>query len=555
MRTIEENKYLSELLFSDIKESPQDILKKYPERNLKEGELVLRFAPSPTGFIHIGNVYTSLVGYLLTKRSNGKFILRIEDTDKVREVENGISQIINGLEYFGIHFDEGMINDKESKGDYGPYIQSERMNIYKVFAKDLVSKGLAYPCFCTEDELESIRKEQTDLGTRTGYWGKWAKWREATFDEVKRALDSNWTFVIRLYSNGNIDNKINSKDLIKGGITLSENDMDSVLLKSDGLPTYHFAHPIDDTLMRISFVLRGDEWLSSQPLHMEIFKALGFKQLEYGHISPLMKMDGDSKRKLSKRKDPEAAVSYYIEKGYPVQGVKEYILNVANSNFYDWRIQNPDEDILEFNIRLEKFNKAGALFDISKLNDICKEYISKLKAQEIYDMALEWASKFNEDIHSKLINQKDYCISIFNIEREGSKVRKDIVKWSDIPSQVEIFFDDMFMDMDKESVDMDKGLQKNILNDFSDTYYPGDSVQEWFNKVKDVAIKNGFSVDSKEYESNPKKFKGKVGDVAMILRLAVTGKKQTPDLYQVMQVMGEERVRERIKGYINTVLV
>ena len=553
MRTDDENKIISELLFSDIKESKNELLKRYPKRNLDENQLILRFAPSPTGFIHIGNVYTSLVGYILSKRSNGVFILRIEDTDKVREVKDGITQIINGLKYFGVEFDEGMVNEGESKGEYGPYVQSQRVDIYKVFAKDLVSKGLAYPCFSTTEELDSIREEQTNSGVRTGYFGKWAKWREASFDDIKKQLDMGTPFVIRLYSKGNIENKINTRDLIKGGITLSENDMDAVLLKSDGLPTYHFAHPIDDTLMDISFVLRGDEWLSSQPLHMEIFKVLDFKQLEYGHISPLMKMDEGGKRKLSKRKDPEFAVSFYIENGYPVDAVKEYLLNIANSNFSDWRTQNSEVDILEFNLKLEKFNKAGALFDITKLNDISKEYISKLKAEDVYTRVLEWSKEFNTELNDKLVNHRDYCIHILNIEREGEKIRKDIVKWSDIPAQFEIFFDDMFKDIKKEEIEIEKNVQRDVLNSFLDTFYFGDDSYEWFNKIKEIAIRNGFCTDYKEYESNPKKYKGKVGDIAMILRVAVTGKKQTPDLYQIIQVMGEDRVRARVKEYINTI--
>lgn len=553
MRTDSENKILSDLLFPDVKESVEEVLKKYPKRDLKDNQLVLRFAPSPTGFIHIGNVYTSLVGYILTKRSNGVFILRIEDTDKGREVKDGVTQIIDGLKYFGIDFDEGMVDEQSSNGEYGPYIQSKRESIYKVFAKDLVSKGSAYPCFCTEQELECIRKEQTDTGCRTGYFDKWAKWREASLEDIKSELDMGKKFVIRLYSRGNLENKINVKDLIKGGITLSENDMDAVLLKSDGLPTYHFAHPIDDTLMGISFVLRGDEWLSSQPLHMEIFKVLGFKQLEYGHISPLMKLNEGGKRKLSKRKDPEAAVSFYIEHGYPVQAVIDYLLNIANSNFSDWRIQNSEKDILEFDLRLERFNKAGALFDITKLNDISKEYISKLSSKEIYTYVLEWSEKFNEGIHSKLVNQKDYCINIFNIEREGEKIRKDIAKWSDISSQFEIFFDDMYESSKKDVLNMDKGLQRSILESFLDTYYYGDDSYEWFNKVKKIGEENGFCTDYKEYEKNSKSYKGRIGDVAMVIRVAVTGRKQTPDLYQVMQVMGEDRVRERIKGYLNTI--
>lgn len=552
MRTDEENNILADLLFPDIKESTEDIFKKFPKRDLSDSRLVLRFAPSPTGFLHIGNVYTSLVGYILTKRSNGVFILRIEDTDKVREVENAVTQIIDGLKYFGVSFDEGMTDENSSSGEYGPYIQSQRKDIYKVFAKDLVFRGLAYPCFCSPEELESIREEETNTGCRTGYFGKWAKWREASLEDIKKELDMGNKFVIRLYSKGNIENKINVKDLIKGGITISENDMDSVLLKSDGLPTYHFAHPIDDTLMEVSFVLRGDEWLSSQPLHMEIFKVLGFKQLEYGHISPLMKLDEGGKRKLSKRKDPEAAVSFYIEHGYPVDAVKEYLLNIANSNFSDWKLQNPDKDILEFDLKLEKFNKAGALFDITKLNDISKEYISKLKVDELYTFVLEWAQRFNTDIHTKLVNHKDYCIHILNIERDGEKIRKDIAKWGDIPSQFEIFFDDMYKSSKKDVIDMDKGLQKDILNSFLDTYYYGDDSYEWFNKIKKIAQENGFCIDYKEYDLNPKKFKGRVGDIAMILRVAVTGKKQTPDLYQIMQVMGEDLVRARVKGYLNS---
>jgi len=553
MRKEQENIEISKLLFGDINKTKEEILKKYPKRNLDEEQLVLRFAPSPTGFIHMGNVYTALVGYLLSKRSRGIFILRIEDTDKNREVKEGISQIIKGMKHFDIEFDEGMKGEKKSEGNYGPYRQSERMEIYQVFAKDLVAKGYAYPCFCSTEELEEIRRKQSETGCRTGYYGKWAKWRDSSVEDIKRELESGTPFVIRLYSRGDIENKVNVKDLIKGGVTLSENDMDAVLLKSDGLPTYHFAHPIDDTLMDISYVLRGDEWLPSQPLHGEIFKALDFEQIPYGHISPLMKIDEGGKRKLSKRKDPEFAVSYYLEKGYPVQGVKEYLLNIANSNFYDWRKQHPEEGILEFNLKLEKFNKAGALFDITKLDDICKDYISRLSAKEVYENILNWGKQYNEEIHKKLLNHKDYCVRIFNIEREGEKVRKDIIKWSDAREQLEIFFDDMYEELQKEEVDMDKGLQRDILKDFLDTYYFGDITSEWFGKIQRIAQKYGFCTDYKEYKKNPKKYEGKVGDVAMVMRVAVTGKKQSPDLYQIMQILGESKIRERIKEYIERV--
>lgn len=546
---------LADLLFGDVTESIEDIFKKYPRRKLEKEQLVLRFAPSPTGYLHIGNVYTALAGYILTKNSNGVFILRIEDTDKEREIEEGIVQIVDGLKYFGIEFDEGVLGKGKTEGIYGPYIQSERVEIYKVFAKDLVSKGLAYPCFATEQELEEIRKQQEKQRERTGYYGKWAKWRDASLDSIEKELERGTPYVIRLYSRGDFKKKIECTDLIKGRVTLSQNDMDSILLKSDGYPTYHFAHPIDDTLMDISYVLRGDEWLSSQPLHMEIFEALEFKQLNYGHISPLMKKEGEGKRKLSKRRDPESRVAFYIENGYPVEGVKEYLLNVANSSFSDWRRLNPDGDILKFNLRLEKFNKAGALFDIFKINNICKEYISTLSAQQVYNYALEWSEKYSEQTFSKLSNYREYCINILNIEREGERIRKDIVKWSDVLTQLEIFFDDLFINMKKDVVEMEDNLQKAILNMFLDTYYFGDSSSEWFNKIKEIALRNNFSTDSTKYIKNPSKYRGRIGDVAMVIRVATTGRRQTPDLYQVMQVMGEARVRERLQGYINDVLM
>jgi glutamyl-tRNA synthetase len=544
MRTVEENIQLAQLLFPNVDESVEDILKKYPKRELTEDQLVLRFAPSPTGFVHIGSVYMALINEKLVRQSNGIFILRVEDTDKKREIESGVDVLVDGINAFDIDIDEGIVDG----GKYGPYLQSERGDIYHIFAKDLVSKGLAYPCFASSNELEEIRAKQSEMGVRTGYYGEFAKWRDASFDDVQKELEVGTPFVIRLYSQGINERKINVVDLIKGGITLSENDMDAVLLKSDGLPTYHFAHPIDDSLMDISFVLRGDEWLPSQPLHMEIFKALGFDALSYGHISPLMKLEGGNKRKLSKRKDPEADIAYYIEKGYPINGVKEYLLNIANSNFYDWRMQNPQSNISEFELRLEKFNRAGALFDIRKLEDICKEYISKLSATTVYEQALKWSESFNKELYERLKENKDYCINIFNIEREGSKVRKDLVRWSDIPDMLDMFFDDY----STEKVDMDINLQKTILEEYLNTLYIGDSSQEWFGKIKDIAQRNGFSTDFKEYEKEPKKFKGKVGDVAMVIRVAITGRKQTPDLYQVIQVMGESKVRERVERYIKS---
>lgn len=547
MRTEQENKEIAQLLFPDVNDSVSDILGMFPKRSLKEGELVTRFAPSPTGFLHVGSVYTSFINRKLADQTDGICILRIEDTDKVREIEGGVDLIINGLKEFGIKFDESI-----EKGEYGPYIQSRRLDIYKVFAKDMVEKGNAYPCFITKQELEEIRNKQNELGVRTGYYGTWAKWRDASITDIKEALNKKDKFVIRLYSTGKFEEKFSFNDLIKGTVTFSSNDMDAVLLKSDGYPTYHFAHPIDDTLMGVNLALRGDEWFPSVPLHLELFDKLGFKRIQYAHVSPLMKMDGSGKRKLSKRKDPEADAQFFLTNGYPIGALMEYFLNIMNSSFADWRKQNPCLNYSEFQLKLEKFNKAGALFDMVKLTDVSKEYISRLNAEEVYEYVLNWSKKYDSNIANRLTMNKDYCVNIFNIEREGSKVRKDLAKWSDVSMLFEIFFDDLFSRMDKDSVNMDKELQITILRDFLDTLYFGDSKDEWFSKVKSTAIKNGFSADYKEYEKNPSNFKGKVGDVAMILRVAITGRKQSPDLFEAMQVIGEERSRARINEYINS---
>ncbi len=535
MRTTEDNVILSQLLFPDVVETSQDVFNRYPKRELADNSMVLRFAPSPTGFLHIGGVFTSLVGRYLSKQSNGIFILRIEDTDKTREVKNGVEGIVKGFKGFGIDFDEGMFDEQNSKGDYGPYIQSKRLDIYKIFAKDLVSKGYAYPCFMTEKELEDIRKEQEENKLRTGCYGKWATWRDRSLDDVKTMLEKDEKFVIRLYSTGNIEKSFNMIDLIKGGVTLRENDMDAVLLKSDGYPTYHFAHPIDDILMGITLITRGDEWFSSVPLHVELFQKLGFKNIPYAHFSPLMKTDNGSKRKLSKRKDPEADVMFYIENGYPVDGVKEYLLNIANSNFYDWRLQNPNVSVDEFNVKLEKLNKSGALFDIVKLEDICKNHIASLSAVQVYEQALNWAQEYDKEIANVLKENRDYCIQIFGIEREGQKVRKDIVKYADVREQLAIFFDVMFENIEYESISerVDSVKQKEILERYLGVFEISDSVEAWFEVVKKLADDMGL----------------KAGEIAMVLRVAITRKTKSPDLYQVIAVLGEEKVRERLEKY------
>jgi glutamyl-tRNA synthetase len=543
MENKDKNIEISNLLYPNIKDTPRDIFVKYPKRNLDKESLVLRFAPSPTGFLHLGSVYTSLINRKLANQTNGVCILRIEDTDKTREIEDGVDLILNGLSEFGIEFDESV-----NSGEYGPYIQSARAEIYKVFAKDMVARGVAYPCFASPDELDEIRKKQEELGVRTGYYGSFAKWRDASVEEIKSALDEGKEFVVRLRSAGNFEKKFEFDDEIKGRCTFSENDMDIVLLKSDGLPTYHFAHPVDDTLMGINLVIRTTEWFPSVPIHLEIFEKLNFERIDYAHPSPLMIMDGGNKRKLSKRKDPEADTRFFLNKGYPVTGIIEYFLNIMNSNFSDWRIQNPDKDYSEFELKLEKFNRAGALFDMVKLEAVCKDYVARLSAKEVYEEILDWAQKNDPELVKRMEENREYCINILNIEREGNQIRKDIVKWEDVYDQFSIFFDDMFeeLDIDELPNNVDKSDVKRIIDLFLDTYSPKDGVDEWFGKIKKIGNELGYTSDYKVYKENPGKFKGKVGDVAMVLRIALTKKSKTPDLYQVMQVMGEEKVRQRL---------
>ena len=541
MRTKEQNIQLAEILFPDVKKTPEELFKKFPERERKENQMVLRFAPSPTGFMHIGSVYSGIICTKFAKQTNGISILRIEDTDKDREIENGISMIVNGLKGFGIEFDEGMINEDKERGNYGPYVQSKRLDIYKIFAKDLVSKGVVYPCFLTEEELEDIRNKQSELNERTGCYGKWAKWRDADVVEIKKKIDLGEEFVIRLYSTGDYENTFEMEDLIKGKVTIRENDMDAILLKSDGFPTYHFAHPIDDRLMGITHVTRGDEWFSSVALHVELFEKLGFKLLPYAHFSPLMKMDEGNKRKLSKRKDPESAVSYYIEKGYPKEGILEYLLNIANSNFYDWRIQNSDASLDEFELKFEKFNSSGAIFDIVKLNDVCKEYISNLTAEQVYERSLNWAKEFDKEIYELLTKNREYCINIFNIERTGEKVRKDIIKFEDVSDQLAIFFDEL---LEKEEIEditsrVKPEMQEKIISEYLKVFDIKDNLDEWFEKIKELT--SNMDVQ-------------KVGDVAMVLRVAITHRTRTPDLYQIIQVLGEDKVRERLEKYLDTMI-
>ena len=521
---------------------------KYPARNLKEGAIVTRFAPSPTGFVHIGGLYQSLIARKLADQTEGVFLLRIEDTDQKREVENGITDIVQSLDRFGIDPDEGMISETEGKGNYGPYRQSMRKEIYQSYAKYLIEQGKAYPCFCTPEELEEMREKQEAAKIRPGYYGVWAKCRNITVEEAIKKINNGEKYIVRFKSPGREDRKIKHHDVIKGNVDFPENDQDIVIIKADGLPTYHFAHAVDDHLMRTTHVIRGDEWLSSVPLHLQLFHELGFKPPKYAHIAPIMKNDNGNKRKLSKRKDPEAAVSYYDEMGIPKEAVNEYLLNIANSNFENWRRANKDKSIDEFELQLNKMSVSGALFDMVKLLDVGKTVISKFTAEEVYENAFNWAKTYDKELE-EMLQDKEYALKIFGIERGNKKPRKDIAKWSDVKENIEYMYDDKFLEKEQEypyQVINEKEDVDKILNLYMEKYYDeNDDKQQWFDKIKELAGELGYAKEVKEYKANPDAYKAHVGDVSTVLRVALTGRTNTPDMYEIMQVLGKESIEKR----------
>ena len=523
---------------------------KYPERNLKEGAIVTRFAPSPTGFVHIGGLYQSLIARKLANQTEGVFLLRIEDTDQKREVENGITDIVQSLDRFGIEPDEGMISETEGKGNYGPYKQSMRKEIYQSYAKYLIEQGKAYPCFCTAEDLEEMRTKQENAKIRPGYYGVWAKCRNITVEEAIEKINNGENYIVRFKSPGREDRKIKHHDVIKGNVDFPENDQDIVIIKADGLPTYHFAHAVDDHLMRTTHVIRGDEWLSSVPLHLQLFHELGFKAPKYAHIAPIMKNDNGNKRKLSKRKDPEAAVSYYDEMGIPKEAVNEYLLNIANSSFENWRRANKDKSIDEFELQLNKMSVSGALFDMVKLLDVGKTVISKFTAEEVYENAFNWAKTYDKELE-KMLQDKEYALKIFGIERGNKKPRKDIAKWSDVKENIEYMYDDKFFAKEEEypyQVIHEKEDVDNILDLYMEKYYnQNDDKQQWFDKIKELAGELGYAKEVKEYKANPDAYKAHVGDVSTVLRVALTRRTNTPDMYEIMQVLGKESIEKRFE--------
>ena len=545
-------KDLANLIFPNAKDISY-YEEKYPARNLPEGAIVTRFAPSPTGFVHIGGLYQALVARTAAKKTNGVFFLRIEDTDQKREIENGVTGIVNSLRDFDMSPDEGQIAENEEIGNYGPYKQSNRKEIYEAYAKYMISIGKAYPCFATAEELDEMRKKQEAAKVRPGYYGVWAKYRNLPIDEAVEKIKAGIPYIVRFRSPGREDRKIKHKDVIKGNVDFPENDQDIVIIKADGLPTYHFAHLVDDHLMHTTHVIRGDEWLSSVPLHLQLFQEIGFKAPKYCHIAPIMKNDNGNKRKLSKRKDKEAAVSYYDEQGIPSLAVKEYLLNIANSNFENWRKQNKNADISEFDFQLNKMSVSGALFDMVKLLDVSKIVISKYSAKEVYENAIKWANKYDKELFELLQKNKEYSLKVLGIERGNEKPRKDIAKWSDLKENIGYMFNDEFEKI-KSNYELqkitDKEKIRQILNTYADKYFDiNDDKQTWFDKLKDLAEKFGYAREVKEFKANPEKYAAHVGDVSTLIRIALTSKTNTPDLYEIIKVLGKDTVIKRLKEF------
>ena len=503
--------------------------------------MVLRVAPSPTGNVHIGTIYQALIGKIAAKRSGGVFFARIEDTDQKREIEGGINQIIKALKDFEVSPDEGMISEEEWEGNYGPYKQSLRKDIYQAYAKYMIEQGKAYPCFATSEELDEMRKKQEAAKVRTGYYGVWAKYRNLSIEEAAEKIKSGESYIVRFKSPGREDRKIKHKDVIKGNVDFPENDQDIIIIKSDGLPTYHFAHVVDDHLMGTTHVTRGDEWLSSVPLHIQLFLEMGFKPPKYAHTPTLLKNDNGNKRKISKRKDPEAAVSYYKEEGIPSQSVKEYLLNIANSNFENWRKQNKDASIDKFDFQLNKMSVSGALFDMVKLLDVSKIVISKFTAEEVYDMGTAWAKEYDKELLELLQKDKEYSLKVLGIERGNIKPRKDIAKWSDLKYNIEYMYDEEFEktrnNYELQKID-NKDTIKKILDLYVSKYFDiNDDKETWFKKIKDLAEEMEYAREVKEFKVNPDKYEAHVGDVSTVIRIALTGRTNTPDMYEIMKVL------------------
>ena len=540
---------LAELLFPHVTDTPEMLEERFPLRNVPEGAVITRMAPSPTGFVHLGNLVQGLTSERMAHQSGGVLFLRVEDTDAKREVPGAVEVLIDTLKHYGIAFDEGATHTGDA-GIYGPYRQRQRAGIYHVYAKKLVSEGMAYPCFATEEELAAMRETQEANKENTGYYGKYAIWRDRPMEDIQAQMAAGNPWVLRFRSTGSIENQFKFDDLVKGKLTITENDIDHVLLKSDGIPTYHFAHACDDHLMRTTHVVRGDEWLPTLPFHIQLFKALGFKLPKYVHIGPLMKMDGTSKRKLSKRKDPELALTFYKAEGFPVKAVYEYIMTILNSNFEDWRRANPDAEATEFKFSPKKLNPAGSLFDYAKLVDVSKNVISRMGAEEVYDLLTEWAKEFDPDFGEKLAADPAFATAILAIGRGGKKPRKDLSVWKDAKDYMGFFYDEYLQEpvFDEK---FSKDTVKTALEKFVAVYDYNDDAATWFDKVKAITEEMGFTTDMKAYKADPTAFPGTVADISTFIRQAVTGKTNAPDLHSVMQILGKEKSLARIQNTID----
>lgn len=545
------NKELADIMFPGVTKTISDYEEMFPKRELPQGAMVTRFAPSPTGFVHMGSLLTSFVARKLATETKGIFILRIEDTDIERTVENGIQGIIDDLSCFEINIDEGVISQTEEIGNYGPYIQTHRKEIYQAFAKYLIENDKAYPCFCKSEEIEQIRTMQEKTKLRIGYYGPYARCRNLSNEDRAKKIIAGEPYVVRLKSTGNFDRKVLVDDLVRGKIYYPENDIDHVLIKSDGIPVYHFAHVVDDHLMRTTHVLRGEEWLPSTPIHIELFKAFGFEMPKFAHVGLVMKVDENgSRRKLSKRLDKESAVSYYHKTGIPVEAVKLYLMTIANSNFEAFLDSNPDKNYDDFNFDFKKMSISGSLFDLEKLLNISRNYISRLKASEVYDFVYKWALEFDNEFATILNNNKEYAVSLFNIEREQKKPRKDFANFSEIKTQLWYMFDELFTtsehNYEYQTIN-DKEEINRILSLYISKYYDENLDKEsWFNSMKDLADELGYAKEVKDYKENPENYKGHVGDICTVIRVSLTTRSMTPDLYEIIKLLGRERIEKRI---------
>ena len=540
---------LADLLFPEIDKTPDYYEELYPARNLPEGARVTRFAPSPTGYLHIGGLFGALVDVLTAKVSGGISYLRIEDTDKKREIEDGVSGITNGLAAFGVEFDEGVTGFGTETGKYGPYTQSQRVEIYRTVAKFLVKQGLAYPCFCTSEELDSIREEQEAGGADIrGYFGKWAKCRSLSYEEIEKNIAEGKSWVLRFRSDGSEDKRIAFEDMIRGRIEMPENIIDEVLLKSDGIPTYHFAHCCDDHFMGTTHVIRGEEWISSVPKHIALFRACGYRVPKYAHTPQVLKLDDETgdKRKLSKRKDPEAAVSYFVEEGFPKESLIEYLLTIISSGFEDWRRANPGVPAMDYPFNLKKMSSSGCLFDLVKLTDVSKNVISLMKADKVYACVAQWAQSYDKDFYAVLCADPAHSAAILNIDRENPKPRKDIAKWSEVKDYISYFFPEYYESDFTLPENINPADAAAIAEKYAGVFDLNDDKDTWFSRIKDLCAPLGFTPNVKEYKADPSAFKGHVGDVSTVIRIALTSRKNTPDLYSIMSILGTDEIKARL---------